>query len=66
MLREEQAEDAFRLATEAANPIVVQGSRVIRAIFGPTSSEYKRLIVRNTSEEDSQDDEVISEVSGPV
>ena len=59
LLDEERAEKAFRKATEAANPVIVQGSRIIRAIFGSKSSEYKRLIARNTQKDREEEDDVV-------
>ena len=52
----EQAEDAFAEATLAANFILVEGSRIVRNIFGPKSYEYKRLITRKRTKEEEEED----------
>lgn len=56
LIEEERAEQAFKKATDAANTIVVQGSRIVRAIFGATSPDYKRLIARSTKKNKKKDD----------
>lgn len=41
---EHAARDAYTAATLAANPFVVHGSEMVRAIFGRTSAQYRQFI----------------------
>lgn len=54
---EDEAREAFSQACLDANPFVVRGTQVIRAIFGPTSPEYRRFIARSGNGEEDEDDE---------
>lgn len=46
------ARQAFSDACINANPILINGTEIIRAIFGRTSREYKQFIARNTNTEE--------------
>lgn len=52
----EVAEDAFAEATLAANFILVEGSKIVRNVFGPKSHEYKRLVTRKRTKEEEEED----------
>lgn len=54
---EDAAREAFTQACVEANPVVIRGTQVIRAIFGPTSPEYKRFIARSGSGSGGEGDE---------
>lgn len=53
------ARAAYSEAVLQANTVLLRGTEVVRAIFGPTSPEYKQFIARSTPEEESQDDEAV-------
>jgi len=52
--REAVARQAFTDACLSANSILVNGTEIVRAIFGRTSREYKQFIARNTSAEEKE------------
>ena len=49
------ARSAFSEATISANTVLVRGTEVVRAIFGPRSFEYKQFITRGSAEEEEAD-----------
>ena len=49
---EADARHVFSEACLAANPVVVRGSEIVRAIFGRTSPEYKQFIARGSRVEE--------------
>lgn len=59
---EAAAQGEFAEATAAAAPVIVRGSQVVRALFGPTSPEYRRLVQRSTPEERAANDAVADPV----
>ncbi|NQT27260.1 hypothetical protein HQ585_18040 [candidate division KSB1 bacterium] len=54
---ESEAREAFTEACLEANPILVRGTQVVRAIFGRTSPEYKLFIARSGNSGDGDEDE---------
>lgn len=52
----QKAADEFAHATLEANTLLVEGSKVIRNIFGEKSREYKQLIKRANTKEEAKDD----------
>jgi hypothetical protein len=58
---EAAARDAHSDACNKANAILVEGLHTVRAIFGPTSPEYKQFIAKDNSKEDEGSTE-----QGPV
>ncbi len=48
------ARQAYTDACEAANPVLIRGTEVIRAIFGRTSPEYKQFIARGSAAEEAE------------
>ena len=59
---EAEARDAYTDACLAANPILVRGTQVVRAIFGRTSPEYKMFIGKSGSGDEEEDESVEPEV----
>lgn len=55
---ETEAREAFTEACLEANPILVRGTQVVRAIFGRTSPEYKMFIGKGGSGEEDEDEGV--------
>ena len=55
LAREAAAREAWAEASMTANTVLVRGSEVVRAIFGPKSPEYKQFISRDSSEEEEAD-----------
>jgi hypothetical protein len=52
---QQAARQAFTTATLAANTSLVYGSEVVRAIYGPTSSEYKQFIAKASAKEEEEE-----------
>jgi hypothetical protein len=50
------AREAFAHATVAANPVVVHGSEVVRAVLEPHSPEYRQFLARSAATEEDEDD----------
>lgn len=48
--------EAFGEATLTANTVLVRGTEVVRAIFGPTSPEYKMFIARASQADEEAED----------
>ena len=58
---EAAARQAYSEACASANAILIRGTEVIRAIFGPTSPEYKQFIARvSAAEEETADEESLT------
>lgn len=51
---ETAAREAYTQASIEANAVLVRGSEVVRAIFGPTSPQYKQFIARATDAEETE------------
>lgn len=53
-----KAAEAFADSTLAANALLVEGSRIVRNIFGANSHEYKRLVRRKRTKSEEEDDAI--------
>lgn len=54
---EAAARQSYGEACTSANPILIRGSEIVRAIFGRTSPEYKQFIERSSPEEENELDQ---------
>lgn len=51
------AQEAYSRACMDADPVLVHGSRIVRAVFGSSSPEYRQFISRGKAEEEEAIDE---------
>jgi hypothetical protein len=54
LAEESAAQEGFTEDCITANPVLVRGTQLVRAIFGATSPEYKQFIARASKEEEDE------------